>query len=92
MGTEMEERRQMNEDQIDTIVKGIADKLLFSVDAETHARHHQTMDIWMERENKKAIFREKVKAQVGGWAIVSVLGAIGTGTWHAVQYLRDHLK
>lgn len=32
---------------------------------------------WIERENRKAEFREKVKAQVGGWTIITVLSGIG---------------
>ena len=33
--------------------------------------------LWIERENRKAEFREKVRAQVGGWTIITVLSGIG---------------
>ena len=45
-----------------------------------------------EEQKRKEERWDKIKTQVGGWAIVSALGGIGTAVWHAAQYLKDHLK
>lgn len=49
-----------------------------------HADHHQTFQRWIERENRKAEFREKIKAQVGGWGVITALTAIGYAAWEGV--------
>lgn len=48
---------------------------------EEHADHHATFRTWIERENRKAEFRDKVKAQVGGWGVVTALTAVGYAAW-----------
>lgn len=52
---------------------------------EEHADHHQTFKTWIERENRKAEFREKVKAQVGGWSIITGLTAMGYAVWEGAK-------
>lgn len=49
--------------------------------AEEHADHHQTFKTWIERENRKAEFRDKVRAQVGGWGIIAALSGLGFAAW-----------
>jgi hypothetical protein len=50
-----------------------------------HADHHQTFRTWIERENRKAEFREKIKAQVGGWGVVAALSGIGYAAWEGFK-------
>lgn len=50
-----------------------------------HADHHQTFQRWIERENRKAEFREKIKAQVGGWGVITALTAIGYAAWEGFK-------
>lgn len=57
-----------------------------------HREHHEFIGEWIEAQRVKRDRMEKIKTQVAGWAIVSVLGGIGTGAYHALAYLREHLK
>lgn len=57
-----------------------------------HKTHHDFVRRLIEQDRKRAERWEKIKAQVGGWAIVTGLGAIGTGVWHGFVYIRDHLR
>jgi hypothetical protein len=52
-----------------------------------HAEHHAVFQAWLERENRRAEFREKVKAQVGGWGIITLLTACGYMVWHGFLVL-----
>lgn len=61
----------------DADVQALATALHGPTTAEEHAEHHMMFRLWIERENRKAEFREKVKAQVGGWTIITVLSGIG---------------
>lgn len=83
----MERRRPMNEDQLDEIAQYIADKLPYLVDAETHAHHHQIFETWIERENRRAERWEKIRAQVGGWAVIGFLSGVGYAAWEAAKAL-----
>lgn len=82
-----ERRRPFDEEQLEAVAQYIADKLPYLIDAETHARHHQVFETWLERENRRAEFREKVRQQVGGWVAISILSAIGYFAWEAVKAL-----
>lgn len=63
-----------------------------TVPEELHREHHDFIKTWIEKQKRKEERWDKIKTQVGGWAIVSALGGIGTAVWHAAQYLKDHLK
>ena len=49
-----------------------------------HKRHHDAVQRFIDREDRRVAFYEKVKAQVGGWAVIGLLGVIGAAVWHAV--------
>lgn len=86
----------MNERRARTLTDGDIDALSCAVHGgvpiEEHIAHHAAIKTWIERENRKAERAEKVKAQVGGWAIIATLGLIGKGVWAGWIYLKDHLK
>lgn len=63
-----------------------------TVPEEMHKEHHEFIRGWIDEQKRKREWRDKVKAQVGGWAIITLLGSIGTGTYHAFKYLQEHLK
>ncbi len=54
---------------------------------EEHADHHATFRTWIERENRKAERNEKIKAQVGGWGIVTVLSGIGYAVFEGAKQI-----
>lgn len=59
---------------------------------EQHSEHHEFVQSWIEKQRLRNERAEKIKTQVGGWAIISFLGGIGSAAYHAFQYLREHLK
>lgn len=57
-----------------------------------HYEHHLFIREWVEKERRKREMADKIKAQVGGWIIISSLGAVATAAWHGYSWLKDHLK
>lgn len=55
--------------------------------ADEHGEHHQIFKTWIERENRKAERREKIKTQVGGWGVITSLTAIGYAAWEGFKAL-----
>lgn len=66
--------------------------LIGGMDFETHREQHRFIEEWIEEIKLKRERREKLKTQVMGWSIITILGSIGTAVYHAIIYLRDHLK
>lgn len=63
-----------------------------TVPEDTHREHHEFIREWIEERKRKREWRDRIKAQVGGWAIITLLGGIGTGAYQAFQYLKEHLR
>ena len=59
---------------------------------EEHRAQHDVLARWIENDNIKRDRREKLKTQVGGWAIIAILGGIGRATYEAFIYLKEHLR
>lgn len=57
-----------------------------------HREHHEFIGEWIEAQRVKRDRMEKIKTHVAGWAVVSVLGGIGTLGYKTIQYLQDYLK
>ena len=57
-----------------------------------HREHHEFIKTWIEERRTRRERNEKIKAQVAGWGIVTLLGSIGTAAYQSFQYLREHLK
>ena len=57
-----------------------------------HTEHHEFLSTWIARVRQREERQEKLKTQVFGWGIITILGAIGTAAYQGVIYLRDHLK
>lgn len=62
-----------------------------SISEEAHRSHHAFLDAWIEEIEIKKERREKVKTQVVGWGIITILGGIGTGAYHLYLYVIAHL-
>lgn len=76
-----------------SIAQAVREELsCLTVPEEMHVEHHAFIKEYIEERRIKRERAEKIKTQVMGWGIVSVLGGIGTGFYHSLQYLRDHLK
>jgi hypothetical protein len=57
-----------------------------------HYRHHEFLDEWLDELRRKRELREKLKAHVGGWAIISTLSGIGAAVYHGSLWIWEHLK
>lgn len=71
--------RVLSDEDIEAIAKKLTD--FSGLTAEEHREHHDAFSVWIARQNKRAIFWEKIQEQVGGWAILGILSAIGYGAW-----------
>ncbi len=88
-----ERRKTARDDLVQAVVCAIReDASLGGIPPEVHVEHHAFMSEWVAEMKTKRERREKIRTQVEGWAVVTALGAIGTGAYHALQYLREHLK
>lgn len=76
----------------DADIEALAEVLNGNLSAREHEEHHRALSMWIARENRKAERVEKLKVQIAGWTIISFLGGIATGAYHAAIYLKEHLK
>lgn len=88
-----ERRKNSREELVQAVVCAIREEAHSNgVPMDVHVEQHAFIAEWIAEVKVKRERREKIKTQVAGWAIVTFLGSIGTGTYHAFQYLREHLK
>lgn len=76
--------RVLSDEDIEAIAKKLTD--FSGLSAAEHREHHEAFSVWIDRQNKNAAFWEKMKEQVGGWAILGVLSAIGYGAWQSFLF------
>lgn len=51
---------------------------------EEHRDHHNAFAAYIDAQARKAEFRDKVKQQVGGWMIITILSGIGYAAWNGL--------
>ena len=57
-----------------------------------HAKQHEVLERWIENDTRQQERTEKIKTQVMGWSIVTLLGGVGTGIYQAFRFLREYLR
>jgi hypothetical protein len=57
------------------------------IDEDTHVRHHEIFERWIERDNIRRERCEKIIAQVGGWSIITLLTGLGYTAWEGTKAL-----
>lgn len=57
-----------------------------------HYEHHMFIREYIDEQRRKRDRADRIKSQVGGWVIITVLGAVGTGAYNGWIYIKDHLK
>jgi len=91
-----EERRDFETrkaDLVEAVVCAVRSEVsLLSVPEEVHRDHHAFITEWLQAQRAKRERAEKIKTQVGGWAIITLLSGIGTGAYQAALYIKEHLK
>lgn len=78
--------RRTDDLQVEAIVCAIKEELsAFTVPHEIHQEHHEFIRQWIEKQKRREERFEKIKTQVGGWAVIAFLGGIGTAAYHLFQ-------
>lgn len=72
--------RVLSDDDIEAICHRLT--AFSGLTPEEHRDHHNAFAEYIASQRRKAEFYDKVKQQVGGWAIITVLSAIGYASWH----------
>ena len=54
------------------------------------SEHSKFVDEWIQRSKRRRAVLDKIVAQVGGWAIIVILGAIGVAVWSYTVGLITH--
>lgn len=89
---ENEERRDYS-GLADAVARAMREELAkLTVPEQMHAEHHAYIAEMVEAAKRKRERAEKIKTQVGGWAIVTILGGIGKFAYDTFIYLKEHLK
>ena len=86
----------LDQEDVEAIVRGMraaaCDRECAVESIPTHAKQHEVLERWIANDARRQERAEKIKTQVIGWSIVTFLGGVGTGVYHAFQYLREHLR
>ena len=91
--TEQEPERRDYSWLADAVARSMREELAkLTVPEEIHRVHHAFVAEWLEQQRRKRERAEKIKTQVGGWAIVTLLGGIGKLGYDAFLYFKEHLK
>ncbi len=77
--------RILSDEDIDAIAQRLTD--FSGLTAEEHKKHHEAFTLWIERQSRRTAFWQKVQEQVGGWAIISFLGAVGFIAWNGFIWI-----
>ncbi len=58
-----------------------------SIDRDTHKSHHDFVQDEIERKRRRRENCDKIKAQVGGWLVVSLLSAFAYAVFEGTKIL-----
>lgn len=84
---------ERNEKLVEAVVVAVrAEVAIKAIPDELHRKHHAFMDEWMAEQARKKEFREKIKTQVGGWAIITILSTMGTLAYQGFLWAKEHYK
>lgn len=91
--TEQEPERRDYSWLADAVARSMREELAkLTVPEDIHKEHHAYIAEMVEAAKRKRERAEKIKTQVGGWAIVTLLGGIGKLGYDAFLYFKEHLK
>jgi hypothetical protein len=76
--------RNLTDEDIDAICHRLTD--FSGLTAQEHKDHHNAFAEYIAAQRRKAEFWDKVKQQLGGWAVISLLSAIGYAAWHGLVW------
>lgn len=89
MSADRSERRVRTLTDEDVRAIALAFEAFRSVPYEEHREHHEFISAWIARQRRKDETVEKVRAQLAGWGIITLLGGIGFAVW---EFVKKHLN
>jgi hypothetical protein len=72
--------RNLTDEDIDAICHRLTE--FSGLTPEEHRDHHNAFAEYISSQQRKAEFWDKMKQQLGGWMIISILSGIGYASWH----------
>ena len=90
-----QERRRTDRD--DDLVRAVIVAVRAEVAAQgmpedMHREQHAFLTELIDEFRRRRERNEKIKAQVGGWAIITALSGLGTAAYHGFLWVKDHMK
>jgi hypothetical protein len=86
-------KAERNDDLVQAVIVAVRAEVASQIMPEDiHREHHQLIGEMIAEMKRKRERHEKIKAQVGGWAIITALSGIGTGAYQAFLWAKDHWK
>jgi hypothetical protein len=77
----MTEQQEIDQDLIISAVNKALDNR-DSIDKLTHRKHHDFIDSLIQAKEKKLLRWEKIRVQVTGWSIITVLSGLGAAVYN----------
>jgi hypothetical protein len=90
-----EDRRspERNADLVKAVVVAVrAEVAAQGMPEDMHREQHAFLTELIDEFKRKRERHEKIKAQVGGWAIITALSVLGTAAYHGFLWVKDHMK
>lgn len=82
-----------NEDLVQAVIVAVRAEVASQIIPEDiHREHHALVGEMIAEMKRKRERHEKIKAQVGGWLIITILSGIGTLAYKGFEWARDHWK
>jgi hypothetical protein len=90
-----EDRRspERNADLVKAVVVAVrAEVAAQGMPEDMHREQHAFLTELIDEFKRKRERHEKIKEQVGGWAIITALSGLGTAAYHGFLWVKDHMK
>lgn len=84
---------QRNDELVQAVIVAVRAEVASQIMPEDiHREHHELIAEMIADMKRKRERSEKVKAQLAGWAIITVLSGIGTGVYQLAVWMKEHIK
>ncbi len=86
-------KEERDDDLVRAVVVAVREEVAaHGIPDELHREHHAFMTAWIDEQKRKRERHEKIKAQVGGWLIITILSSIGTLAYQGFLWAKEHYK
>lgn len=86
-------KSERNEDLVQAVIVAVRAEVAAQIMPEDiHREHHKLIGEMIAELERKRERHEKIKAQVGGWLVITILSGIGTLAYKGFEWAKDHWK